>query len=171
MPAVPSPPLQNEREYDMWKQDDVFFAKPIHAMMLSNTDEAVDLVIRLVTQRPTLLCQKHDGVVFTGARRYLRHVRYVRYIRYFRYVRSTTASSGKSRRCTPSHARHMSRRYKLRRASRIVTGEAVLHVVTPVTYVTPLHKSYICYTSVSPPLHPLHVDRREHPAHRDRLQA
>ena len=53
-------------DYDMWAMEDFLGAKPFHSIILSNSDEAMALTLRLVTARPELMCHAHTGQIFTG---------------------------------------------------------------------------------------------------------
>ena len=53
-------------QIDLWVRDDHVHAKPIHALALSDSDEAMELIKTLVAARPTLLSQQHEPPIFTG---------------------------------------------------------------------------------------------------------
>jgi len=58
--------LDNAIRYDLWARFDMLAALPIHSLALSNTQASLDLLVRLVEERPELLPEAHGDPVFSG---------------------------------------------------------------------------------------------------------
>mmetsp|Transcript_28110 Transcript_28110/g.68195 ORF Transcript_28110/g.68195 Transcript_28110/m.68195 type:complete len:932 (+) Transcript_28110:113-2908(+) len=56
----------DETKDGFWSKHDGVMCKPIHALALSNTEEAISLLVHLVTGRPELLLDVHGEGFFTG---------------------------------------------------------------------------------------------------------
>ena len=58
--------LSRSCEFDLWSQFDMVAALPIHSLALANNQASLDLLVRLVEERPELLPEAHGEPVFSG---------------------------------------------------------------------------------------------------------